>query len=47
MTDTLVEAQPLWEYPNVALGHPKTVYEINFTTSDNCSEFKTDIPIET
>lgn len=48
MTDTLIEAQPLWEYPNIALGHPKTVYEINFSTQINDNdETTTNIPIET
>lgn len=47
MTDMLVEAQPLWEYPNVALGSPQTVCEIDFGAEINDTETTTAIPIET
>lgn len=36
--DDIVEAQPLWEYPSMALGMSKTVFSINFTDSTTNSE---------
>lgn len=47
MTDALVEAQPLWEYPNKALGQPKTIYSRDFTKKSDNSTSSTHLILET
>lgn len=42
MTDSTVEAQPLWEYPNIARSQPKTVYHRVFSRKQNENEKETD-----
>lgn len=40
LADCVVEAQPLWEYPNKALGATKKVFHIDFlkSSADDASE---------
>lgn len=45
--DDIVEAQPLWEYPNKALGLPKTVFSIDFTNVPEESEQSTELTLYT
>lgn len=46
MTDAVVEAQPLWEYPNKALGQPETVFTVDFTEPYADKTFTKDLHIE-